>query len=162
MAVNPTAGQNAQGTVLLLADRRNSNFKKTLGKAGFRVVESFTTDHAVAVCANNRIDAVVLNQNWFLETEGWSVARSLKAVKPSTRVLLILETHRVSPELPDGVDAMITVGHPAEVVSQLEKLISFAQPPVRVKAVGPKGNKVLHSKNPVPLKDWIKGIDSPE
>jgi len=159
MAVDLTAGENAQGTVLLLADRRNSALKKALRKAGFQILEAFTTDHAVAVCVNNLIDAVVLDQNWFIETDGWSVAQSVKAVKPNLRVLLIVDARKTGTELPKGVDAIIPAENPAEAGAQLEQ---YFRPPLRLKSVAPKRNKVLRSKNPVPLKDWIKGIDSPK
>jgi hypothetical protein len=45
---------------------------------GFRVVESYTTDRAVAICVNNSIDAAVIDQDCFVETDGWSVAQSMK------------------------------------------------------------------------------------
>lgn len=162
MPVDPTAVQNAQGTVLLLADRRNSTLKKALRTAGFQIFETFTTDHAVAVCINNPIHAVVLDQNWFVETEGWSVAQSVKAVKPSVPVLLIVAGRKLGAKLPVGVDAMLSARDPAVVVARLEQLISYDRAQARMKAVGPRRNRILRSKNPVSLKDWVKGIDSPE
>ena len=160
MSLELTPGQNALRTVLLLADRRSSALKKALRKAGFQVLEIFTTDHAVAVCVNNRIDAVVLDQNWFVESEGWSVAQSIKAVKPNVSVLLILATRKISAKLPPGVDAMIAAGNPAAVVAQLKQLTLHPQRPLRRKSIQPAGSKVVCSKKPVPLSDWVRRIDS--
>ena len=161
MAVERTAGQNPQGTVLLLADRRSSALKKAFRKAGFLVLETFTTDHAIAVCVNNRVDAVVLDQNWFIETEGWSVAQSVKAVKPNLFVLLILETEKLSAPVPEGVDAMLPARDPARVVARIVDLISNPAQPMPLIDPNPKKN-IVQSKNPVPLTEWVKGIDSPD
>jgi len=162
MSLERTAGQSAQRRVLLLADRRNSALKKVLRDAGFQVLETFTTDHAVAVCVNNRIDAVVLDQNWFVETEGWSVAQSVKAVTPNVSVLLILDTRKIRARLPPGVDAALAAANPSGVVARLKQLTGQDQQPVRRKSIPLPGRKVVRAKKSVPLSGWIRGIDSPK
>ena len=78
----PAAASSGEGkTVLLLTDRRRSLLKRHLTHAGYLVAETFTPDQAVAICVNSLIDVVVLDQSFFVETAGWSVAQSLKAVK---------------------------------------------------------------------------------
>ena len=112
-----------QRTVLLLLDRRGSNLiRKRLITAQYDVVETFTTDHAVAVCANNLVDAVILDQDLFIETGGWSVAQSLKAVKAHLCVLLVTNAERVAKKLPKGVDAMID-HDPEAVLVELSRLL---------------------------------------
>lgn len=112
-----------QRTVLLLLDRRGSNLiRKRLITAQYGVVETFTTDHAVAVCANNPVDAVILDQDLFIETGGWSVAQSLKAVKAHLCVLLVTNAERVAKKLPKGVDAMID-RDPEAVLVELNRLL---------------------------------------
>jgi DNA-binding response OmpR family regulator len=90
------------------------------------VIESFTTDHAVAVCVNNRIDAVILDQGCFVETDGWSVAQSVKAAKPRVCVLLVSPSKRLSKRMPKGVDAMVGADDNPQVLSRLESLLGKA------------------------------------
>src|SRR5690242_7572480 len=77
-------------TVLLLTDRRKSVLRQHLTNAGYLVAETFTPDQAVAICVNSPVDVVVLGQSFFVETDGWSVAQSLKAVKANVCVLLVI------------------------------------------------------------------------
>ena len=94
-------------TVLLLADRRSSQTAKTLKDSGYRVMTTFTPDHAVAICVNNSVDAVVLDQPHFVETEGWSVAQSLKMIRSKVCVILVVRGKVVGSKLPAGVDALV-------------------------------------------------------
>jgi|SRR5215813_4050286 len=110
------------GTVLLLADRRRSHTDKALRAAGYRVLLSFTPDHAVAICISNKIDAVVLDQEHFVITESWSVAQSLKMIKPRICVVLMVRGKIVSRELPEGIDAMISEGDTRGLLSKLRQL----------------------------------------
>ena len=65
-------------TVLLLTDRRKSALKRHLTNAGYLVAETFTPDQAVAISVNSPVDVVVLDQSYFVETDGWSVANPSK------------------------------------------------------------------------------------
>ena len=119
-------GRDGQRTLLLLVERRNSSLRRQLTRAGYTVIESFTTDHAVAVCVNNRIDAVILDQSCFVETDGWSVAQSVKAAKPNVCVLLVSPSKRLSKRMPKGVDAMVGAEDHPQVLAQLESLLGKA------------------------------------
>jgi response regulator RpfG family c-di-GMP phosphodiesterase len=111
-------------TVLLLLDRRGANLiKRRLLRENYVVLETYTTDHAVAVCVNQPVDAAVQGQDLFVETEGWSVAQSLKAVKSHLCVILISKARRLTKKLPKGIDAIITGDDTDEVVSELDRLI---------------------------------------
>lgn len=110
-------------TILLLVDRRTSVLKRYLVENGFRVVESYTTDRAVAICANNSIDAAVIDQDCFLETDGWSVAQSLKAVKSNLCVVLVGPATRVRKALPEGIDAMVSANNPEAVLAEIRRLL---------------------------------------
>ena len=112
-----------QPTVLLLVERRDSRLTERLSKAGYRVIETYTTDRAVAVCVNNPVNAVILHQDLFVETDGWSVAQSLKAVKPEVCVLLITEAKKLTTKLPEGVDAIVAAAKSAEVLAELQRLL---------------------------------------
>ncbi len=94
-------------TILLLADRRHSETAKTLKGYGYKVMTTYTPDHAVAICVNNRVDAVILDQEHFVQTEGWSVAQSLKMIRHNICVVLVVRGKIVAKVLPEGVDFVV-------------------------------------------------------
>ncbi len=112
------------GTVLLLADRRQSHTQKVLQTAGYQVMMSFTPDHAVAVCVSHKIDAVVLDQQHFLVTDDWSVAQSIKMVRHRICVLLIVRGKIIQETLPAGVDAMVPEADTEELLNSLKRLLA--------------------------------------
>jgi actin-like ATPase involved in cell morphogenesis len=116
--------KNQGATVLLLADRRLSHTSKTLKAAGYRLMTTFTPDHAVAICVNNSIDVVVLDQEHFVVTENWSVAQSLKMIKPSTCVILVVRGKIVAGQMPNGIDAIVPEHDGAALLRALKKIFS--------------------------------------
>ena len=99
--------KGSQITIVLLADRRHSRTAKALKGLGYRLVTTFTPDHAVAICVNNSVDAVILDQEHFIQTEGWSVAQSLKMIRRNLCVILVVRGKLVGGDLPNGVDAVV-------------------------------------------------------
>src|ERR1041384_1082512 len=110
-------------TVLLLAERRSSQTAKTLKNSGYRVMTTFTPDHAVAICVNNSVDAVVLDQQHFAETEGWSVAQSLKMIRNKVCVVLVVRGRVVGSKLPMGVDALVPEHDSQALLASLKNLL---------------------------------------
>lgn len=110
-------------TILLLVDRRQSRTARILKELGYSIVTSYTPDHAVAICVNNKIDAVVLDQQHFIETEGWSVANSLKMIRTTICVILVVRAKVITPELPEGVDAVVAERDHHGLLRILEKLL---------------------------------------
>jgi hypothetical protein len=110
-------------TVLVLADRRQSQTSRALRTAGYRLMTSFTADHAVALCVNNAVDAVVLDQQHFVVTENWSVAQSLKMIKARMCVVLVVRGRIVGKDLPPGIDAMVPEGNTEGLLKTLERLL---------------------------------------
>jgi len=100
----------AKGRVLLVSDSRRSAALRVLRRSGFEVVMTYTADHAVAVCASRDFAAVVLDQGLFLEVDGWSVAQSIKLVRPRQRVVLIARAKPLDgdPPVPKGVDNVVS------------------------------------------------------
>ena len=94
-------------TVVCLVDRRRNAVARGMRKAGITVIETFTTDQAVAVCVSNHVDAIVLDQEFFIEVDGWSVAQSVKMVRPSACVLLATRAKILTQRYPKGVDAVL-------------------------------------------------------
>lgn len=101
------AYNNHKPTILLLVDRRQSRTARVLKSVGYNIITTYTPDHAVAICVNNRIHAVVLDQQHFVETEGWSVAKSLKMIRARICVILVVRGKIVAHDMPEGVDAVI-------------------------------------------------------
>lgn len=110
---------------MCVVDRRRNPVARLLRQAGFTVVETFTTDLAVALCVSNQIDCVVLDQDFFVETEGWSVAQSLKMVRPTTCVLLVSRALGLKDKLPKAVDAVLSARQPREVVEVIRRLLNL-------------------------------------
>jgi DNA-binding response OmpR family regulator len=110
-------------TVLLLADRRNSQTARTLKGSGYRLVTTFTPDHAVAICVNNPVDAVVLDQEHFILTEGWSVAQSIKMIRSKVCVILVVRGKIVTSALPQGVDAVVPESDAEALVATIRHVL---------------------------------------
>lgn len=109
-------------TVLLLADRRKSQTQKALHSSGYRVILTFTPDHAVALCVNDLVDAVVLDQEHFVVTQNWSVAQSVKMIKARIWVVLMVRGEIISKELPAGIDAIVAEGDTKSLLRKLEEM----------------------------------------
>lgn len=101
------ARNNCRPCIVLLVDRRQSRTARMLKSAGYDIITTFTPDHAVAICVNNKVDAVVLDQQHFVETEGWSVANSIKMIRTSICVVLVVRATLLHDDLPRGVDAIV-------------------------------------------------------
>ena len=143
-------GTNLSPRVLLLAERPKSALWRHLISSGYDVMETFTTDRAVAVCVNDPIDAVVLDQQCFIETDGWNVAQSVKAVRANVCVLLAMRAQQLGAGMPSGVDAVVPADDPESVTTQLQKLIGES---------GASG-EIVRTTDPVPLSHWVKGTES--
>lgn len=84
---------------------------------------TFTPDHAVAICVNNTVDAVVLDQEHFIQTEGWSVAQSLKMIRRTMCVILVVRGKIVDNTLPSGVDAVVPESDPQALLVSLKNAL---------------------------------------
>jgi response regulator RpfG family c-di-GMP phosphodiesterase len=111
-------------TILLLVDRRQSRTARILKDLGYQIMTTYTPDHAVAICVNNKVNAVVLDQQHFIETEGWSVANSLKMIRTTICVILVVRGKVITRELPDGVDAAVAERDHDALLRTLEQLLS--------------------------------------
>jgi hypothetical protein len=113
-------------TAVCLVDRRRNALCRALRNARITVIETFTTDQTVALCVSNRIDAVVLDQEFFVEVDGWSVAQSVKLVKPSICVLLATRAKFLTNNSPKGVDAIVSHRDIKGVISRLREMTGNA------------------------------------
>ena len=117
--------------VLCLIDRRANRLAQRLQAAGHHVYQSFTADHAVSMCVNHYIDVAVLDQAIFVETDCWSVAQSIKSVRPSVQVVLMTRGIMIADQKPLGVDALLGHGALPELLQYLESLEQAARSATR-------------------------------
>ncbi len=117
-------GTDLKRTVLLLVDRRQSRTARLLSDCGLHVITTFTPDHAVAICVNNRVDVVILDQQHFVETEGWSVAKSIKMVRTSICVILVVRGKVVTEDMPEGVDGLMTEHDHQGLLAMIGKMLA--------------------------------------
>jgi len=111
-----------RGLIAWLISRADKLLLRKLETLGFKVLEAFTTDRLVADCVNQPVEVVILDQNFFVETAGWSVARSVKHIKPHAYVILVGRQSWPHDRLPKGVDAIVPVGEPQQLLGLLEQL----------------------------------------
>jgi len=84
---------------------------------------TFTPEHAVAICVNNAVDAVILDQQHFIETEGWSVAKSLKMIRNNVCIILVVRGKIIRHDPPAGVDAVVPEQDPPALIASLRHLL---------------------------------------
>lgn len=104
--------EGSKGRVLLVSDSRHSATLRVLRRAGYEVVTTYTVDHAVAVCASRIFAAVILDQDLFMEIDGWSVAQSIKLVRRDQPVILITHGSRLAEvydSKPKDVDQILSI-----------------------------------------------------
>jgi hypothetical protein len=111
-----------KGVIAWLISQPDKLLLNKLNGTGYQVIEAYTTDKLVAVCVNHKIDIVILDQHFFVETAGWSVARSVKHIKPHAYVILVARQSWPHDRLPKAVDAVLPSGEPQLLFSLLDQL----------------------------------------
>jgi DNA-binding response OmpR family regulator len=119
-----TRGQN--GPQILCLGQSSANLSPVLReikKSGFEVTLALTAEQAVAVCMNNQVEAVLLDAA-FIRNDDWSVAKSLKLIKPLVPILL-LDSRDLSRRdgLPASIDAVASANDPREVSIELKRCL---------------------------------------
>ena len=111
-----------RGMMAWLVSRADKLLLGKLEALGFKVLEAYTTDKLVADCVSQPVEVIILDQNFFVETAGWSVARSVKHIKPDAYVILVSRQSWPHDRLPKGVDAIVPAGEPQQLLGLLEQL----------------------------------------
>jgi len=109
-------------SLLCVVDRRNNKLSRVLRDRGHTVLEVFTGDQGVAMTVGKYFDAVILDQELFVETDDWSLAQSFKLVRPSICVLLVSRAIHTDHEKPRGVDAVAPDADISQIIQTLERL----------------------------------------
>lgn len=111
--------------VLLLLKTHSRFLVGFLQNNGYAISEAHSPDHLVALSLSNPAIAVIVDICQLGEIEGWSVAQSIKMVKPSITVILLF--HGAIPvrvDLPTGVDALIVDSDLQELLTTLDRYTS--------------------------------------
>ena len=116
----------AKATVICLLDRRNNSLCRRVRANGFEVIEVFAPDKAVALSVSREVSAVVMDEMFCVVREGWSIAQSLKLVRPAMCILLLTNSRFNKARTPSGIDAMVPRSQPAQVIACLMKMTSAA------------------------------------
>ncbi len=129
-----------QTTVLCIARSPAgiNRLQQSLLGSGMRIVIASVPDQAVAVCAASKVDAAVIDGESIPDHE-WSVAKSLKMVKPSLPVIQIDSGALARAALPEAVDVVIGVD---DIETELLKIVK------RLYGDKSNGNAAQHS--PIP------------
>ena len=109
----------ARQLVLLILGGRYQQLEEALQLAGYTVVVPATPDQAVAVALHNDIAATLIDATSFADSADWSLAQSLRAVSPSTPIVLIVPRRAGKSELPPGVDCAVSAEEPRRVLDAL-------------------------------------------
>ena len=94
-----------------------------------RIVSAATREKGIAICLSMPIALAILDGR-SLRGEECSLARSLKSVKPTLPIILLEERARLS-ELPDGVDIVVPLNAPEELLMRVEDLLNASGPKSR-------------------------------
>lgn len=103
-----------------------STLHDALKNSRYSAITASTTDQAVAICVSQFVAAAFVDAK-FIRGQEWSVVKTLKGVRASLPVILLEERegNRKSP-LPDGVDAVVSIASPRDVLDKLDELTKKA------------------------------------
>ncbi len=114
-----------KSVTVLCADRsprRLASLSRALNEAGYSVLLADSAAHSIALCAEYKPDAAVLDED-LLCVDQWSVAEQLHLVSPRTRILVTAEDVESLKPLPAFVHATTPREDPAQAVSTMRELL---------------------------------------
>jgi DNA-binding NtrC family response regulator len=104
------------------SDRLFQKLSDLLQESELRILGPLNREEAVAVCAAQAVALIVLD-GASIRGQEWSVAKSLKMVRPTLPIIL-LGKHTNGPRLPDGVDALIPLNGLDRLLSTVRGLLN--------------------------------------
>ena len=90
---------------------------------GLDVTLALTSDDGVALCLGNHFAAVVLDAS-LIRKDDWTVAKSLKLIKPGLPIVLLDPRSSRRDTLPPDIDVRASCDDPKDVLFKLRHLIS--------------------------------------
>ena len=95
---------------------------RAIKTSGYQIALAATAIQAVAISVGNLVSAVVLDAD-FIRNEDWSVAKSLKLVKPSLPILLLDPKDISRNALPANIDAVSNHDSTDDILAKLKHLL---------------------------------------
>lgn len=90
---------------------------------GLDVTLALTSDDGVALCLGNHFAAVVLDAS-LIRKDDWTVAKSLKLIKPGLPIVLLDPRSSSRDTLPPDIDVRASCDDPKDVLLKLRHLVS--------------------------------------
>jgi DNA-binding NtrC family response regulator len=98
-----------------------SELERVLREHGYTVVVPAAADQAVALSLHNKFHAALIDEVTLTQAEDWSLAQSLKMVRPQVPVLLLVKASDTKQQpMLEGVDCVVSeAADPLEVIDAL-------------------------------------------
>jgi DNA-binding NtrC family response regulator len=115
--------------ILLLLDSHSRFLQQLLDSQGYTTAYANAADRALALCVSNPVQAIVIDQCLLEDVDGWSVAQSVKMVKPSLPVILLC--HGPAPTkttLPTDVDFLVSDTDIQQLTAVLKQSVKANRP----------------------------------
>jgi len=109
--------------ILLFLREHRAELERVLREHDYTVVVPTAADQAVALCLHNKFHAALIDEVTLTQTEDWSLAQSLKMVRPHVPVLLLVKASdsKQQPML-EGIDCVVSeAADPIEVIDALRQ-----------------------------------------
>jgi DNA-binding NtrC family response regulator len=109
--------------IILLLDSPSRFLQQFLHSQGYATSYASTADRALALCVSNPVQAIVIDECLLASVDGWSVAQSVKMVKPSIPVILLSHGPLTSASLPDSVDFLASDADLQQLTAMLKQCV---------------------------------------
>jgi DNA-binding NtrC family response regulator len=110
--------------ILLLLGTRSRFLQQLLQSEGYATAYASTAAHALALCVSSPIQAIVIDERLLASVDGWSVAQSVKMVKPALPVILFSDRRDAEAmTLPTAVDFVVSSAEIQQLTSVLRQCV---------------------------------------
>jgi DNA-binding NtrC family response regulator len=113
--------------IILLLDSHSRFLQQFLHSQGFATSYASTADRALALCVSNPVQAIVIDEGLLASVDGWSVAQSVKMVKPSIPVILLSHGPLTNASLPDSVDFLASDADLQQLTAVLKQCVRMGR-----------------------------------
>ena len=119
----PSSDDHSRRVLCVACSRKGlSLLDSALRYSQLRILTAATREKGVAICVAETIALALLDAESIRGAEG-SVAKSLKAIRPTLPIIMLEERCRPS-EVPDGVDTVVPLTDPKELLKTIQTLLS--------------------------------------
>jgi len=117
----PSDDQSRRVLCVACARKALDILDRALRYSQLRILIAATREKGVAVCVAETIALAILDAESIRGEEG-SVAKSLKAVRPTLPIIMLEERQRRS-EVPESIDAIVPLNDPEKLLKKIQELL---------------------------------------